>query len=189
MSALFTSPIRMLGLLIAAASLALLPSTTLAAKPTFHDHFSETFPANVCGIDVTIELNINQVFSLVFDESGNVVDAKITGQGSAVFTAANGQSVTLKFAGQYRLESVTVDPDTGFVTFVESSVGLPERHSAPGQRTLLRDAGLFTIATTLDVSGPEEVVVDSQIIVNHGPHPEAESDFTLFCEVFTEALS
>jgi hypothetical protein len=30
--------------------------------------------------------------------------------------------------------------------------------------------------------------ISSEIVLVKGPHPEAESDFALFCEVVTEAL-
>jgi hypothetical protein len=31
--------------------------------------------------------------------------------------------------------------------------------------------------------------ISSEIVVNKGPHPDADSDFTLFCEVISEALT
>jgi hypothetical protein len=31
--------------------------------------------------------------------------------------------------------------------------------------------------------------ISSEVLVTKGPHPEADSDFTLFCEVITEALT
>jgi hypothetical protein len=166
-----------------------LPGRAIASPPTFHDHFSDTFTDTICGVAVTVDVDINQVGRLVFDANGNVVEAMITGQASQTFTAANGKTVTINFAGQYRQESVSVDPVTGFVTFVESWRGLPEKISGATGAPLLRDAGFIRIASTFDFSGPEPVLVDRQILVNHGPHPEAESDFTLFCEVITQALA
>jgi len=49
---------------------------------------------------------------------------------------------------------------------------------------LLRDAGLIVFATTFE--GDE--FISSETVLVKGPHPEAESDFALFCEVVTEAL-
>ena len=49
---------------------------------------------------------------------------------------------------------------------------------------LIRDAGHITFRDTLD----GEELLSSEIVVNKGPHPEADSDFELFCEVTTEAL-
>jgi hypothetical protein len=52
----------------------------------------------------------------------------------------------------------------------------------------LCDAGLIAFITTVDFSvDPPEVV--SFEVVQHGSHPEADSDFTLFCEVITEAVA
>jgi hypothetical protein len=31
--------------------------------------------------------------------------------------------------------------------------------------------------------------ISSEMVVTKGPHPEADSDFTLFCEVISEALT
>lgn len=51
---------------------------------------------------------------------------------------------------------------------------------------LLRDAGVITFVDTFDLETFE--LISSDVIIK-GPHPEAESDFALFCEVFTEALA
>ena len=45
---------------------------------------------------------------------------------------------------------------------------------------MLRDAGIITFADTFDLETGE--FISSETIVNKGPHPEADSDFTLFCE-------
>jgi hypothetical protein len=45
---------------------------------------------------------------------------------------------------------------------------------------------VITFADTFDLETGE--FISSETIVN-GPHPEAESDFTLFCEVITGALA
>ena len=49
----------------------------------------------------------------------------------------------------------------------------------------LSDVGAF--ADTFDLETGE--FISSEITVNKGPHPEADSDFTLFCEVISEALA
>ena len=49
---------------------------------------------------------------------------------------------------------------------------------------LLRDAGLIAFVTTFD--GDEFINQETAYV--KGPHPDAESDFALFCEVMTEAL-
>jgi hypothetical protein len=49
---------------------------------------------------------------------------------------------------------------------------------------LLRDAGLIVFEITFE---GDEFISQETLLVK-GPHPDAESDFTLFCEVMTEAL-
>ena len=49
---------------------------------------------------------------------------------------------------------------------------------------LNRDAGYIVFHDTFD--GDE--FISGEIVVNRGPHPQAESDFELFCEFMTDAL-
>jgi hypothetical protein len=42
----------------------------------------------------------------------------------------------------------------------------------------------ITLRDTLD----GEELVNQEVVINSGPHPEADSDFELFCGVVTEAL-
>lgn len=50
----------------------------------------------------------------------------------------------------------------------------------------LRDAGIATFVDTFDLETGD--LISSEVIVE-GPHAELDSDFTLFCEVITEALA
>jgi hypothetical protein len=52
---------------------------------------------------------------------------------------------------------------------------------------LLRDAGVITFANTFDLDTGN--FISGEITVNQGPHPEADSDFALFCEVISAALA
>jgi hypothetical protein len=65
--------------------------------------------------------------------------------------------------------------------------GLPERIQTANGPVLLRDAGFVTFADTFDLETNE--FISSEITVNKGPHPDLDSDFTLFCEVLSEALT
>jgi hypothetical protein len=64
---------------------------------------------------------------------------------------------------------------------------LPEKINTAHGAVLLRDAGVITFADTFDLVTGE--FISSETIVNKGPHPEADSDFTLFCEMVTGALA
>jgi hypothetical protein len=52
---------------------------------------------------------------------------------------------------------------------------------------LLRDVGLVSFSATFDLDTDE--LIAFEVLVIKGPHPDLESDFTRFCEVFTDALA
>jgi len=164
---------------------AVLPGTAWGAKPIaqFHDHFTDSFSDEVCGIPVDADLVVTDNFFLYADGS-----FKDTSSFRITFTnPVNGKSVVLSSAGQISGPSAIVDEEAGTITFVTSYKGLPEKIRIANGPVLLRDAGLITFADTFDLETGD--FISSEIIVNKGPHPEAESDFTLFCEVMTEALA
>jgi len=162
------------------AALAVLPGTALGAKPIaqFHDHFTESFSDEICEIPVDVDLVVTDNFFLYADDS-----FKDTSSFMATFT--NGQAVNLSSAGQVT-GSAIVDEEAGTITFVTSFKGLPEKIQTANGLVLLRDAGIITFADTFDLETGE--FLSSDVIIK-GPHPEADSDFTLFCEVVTEALT
>ena len=165
------------------ALLAILPGTALAAQPIaqFHDHFTDSFSDEICGVSVDVDIVVTDNFFLYADDS--VTD---TGSFQATYTnPVNGKSVVVSNAGQITGEAI-VDEEAGTVTFLTSFKGLPEKIQTEKGPVLLRDAGIITFADTFDLETGE--FISSEITVNKGPHPEADSDFTLFCEVITEAL-
>lgn len=165
------------------AALLVLPGTVLGAKPIaqFHDHFTASFSDEICGIPVDGEVVVTDNFFLYADES-----FKDTSSVMATFTnPVNGKSVVLSNAGQVTGQAI-VDEEAGTITFVNSFKGLPEKIQTAHGAVLLRDAGVITFADTFDLETGE--FISSEISIK-GPHPEADSDFTLFCEVISEALS
>jgi hypothetical protein len=62
--------------------------------------------------------------------------------------------------------------------------GLPELFKTPHGGVLTRDAGYIVFRDTFD--GDEFIA--GEIVVNRGPHPQADSDFELFCQIIPEAL-
>lgn len=165
-------------------ALTVLPGTALGAKPIeqFHGHFTETFSDEICGIPVDVNVVVTDNFFLYADGS-----FKATGSAKQTFTnPVNGKSVLLSSAGTVTGPPPIVDEEAGTITFLISFKGLPEKIQSAHGRVLLRDAGIITFAETFDLVTGE--FISSEIIVK-GPHPEADSDFTLFCEVISEALS
>jgi hypothetical protein len=161
----------------------LLPVSAMAAQPVeqFHDHFTDTFSDEICGIPVDARVVVTDNFFLYADDS-----FKDTSSVRATFTnAENGKSVVLSNAGQIT-GTTTVDEDAGTITFVTTYKGLPEKIQTAGGPVLLRDAGVITFIDTFDLETGE--LISSDVVIK-GPHPEAESDFELFCEVMTDALA
>jgi hypothetical protein len=172
-------------LLIASiAALAVVPGTALGAKPLeqFHDHFTDSFSTEICGFPVDAQITVTDNF-FVFADS-----FKDTSSVSVVYiNPANGKSVSVFNAGQVVGPPPIIDEEAGTITFLTSYKGLPEKIQTGGGPVLLRDAGIITFADTFDLETGE--FISSEVIVNNGPHPEADSDFTLFCEVISGALS
>jgi hypothetical protein len=161
----------------------LLPAGAFAAKPVeqFHDHFTDTFSDELCGIPVDGEVVVTDNFFVYADDS-----FKDTSSVMVTYTnPENGKSVVLSNAGQVTGTAV-IDEEAGTISFLTTYKGLPEKIQTTGGPVLLRDAGVITFVDTFDLETGE--FISSDLIVK-GPHPEADSDFELFCEVMTEALS
>jgi hypothetical protein len=170
------------------AGAAALPAGALAASPEiFHGSFSDVFEdVNVCG--VTVDVRSEGVFTdkVFFDEDGNFVRFMSTVSGMTTYTAADGDAIIVQFANQFVDAGPIIDEAAGTITFVTTYKGLPEKIQTAGGPVLLRDAGVITFADTFDLVTGD--FISSETIIK-GPHPEADSDFLAFCEVFTEALA
>jgi hypothetical protein len=170
------------------AAFAIVPAGALGAKPEiFHSNFVDTEEdVDVCGI--TVDLVARGVFTdkAFFDKNGNFVRFSSTASVKVTLTAANGRSVIISNAGQFSDVAPIIDEVARTITFVTSFIGLPEKIKTPHGPVLLRDAGIATFVDTFDLDTGD--LISSEVIVK-GPHPELESDFTLFCEVITEALT
>jgi hypothetical protein len=165
--------------------LAVLPATALGGKPVarFHDRFTESFSTDLCGIPVDAVVRGTDNFFLYADDS-----FKDTSSIIATFTnPENGKSVVISNAGQVSGPAPIVDEDAGTITFITSFKGLPEKIRTGNGPVLLRDAGIIVFADTFDLDSGD--FLGTEITVQKGPHPEAESDFALFCEVITDALA
>jgi hypothetical protein len=97
----------------------------------------------------------------------------------------NGKAVVLSSAGTVRGTAV-IDEQANTITFVTSYKGLPEKLQTANGPILLRDAGVITFADTFDLATGD--FIGSEVTIR-GPHPEADSDFVLFCDVVTAALT
>jgi hypothetical protein len=167
--------------LFSLSALLALPGGAFAAKPTFVDKIDFTIPdAEICGFIGTAHVTGVQVITLIGD-----TDFTVTGQVTTVFTTADGKTATLMGTG--KVVGTVTDNGDGTITFTTTFTGLPEKIGSRGSGgTALRDAGVITFIMTFDTNTGE--LISDEVIIK-GPHPEAESDFTLFCEAFAEALA
>jgi hypothetical protein len=177
--------------LVLAGALALMlivSGGAFAAAPLVNEHnrFTDMFDDVLCDIPGTSTITVVDNFKLYAD--GTFRDTSVFRQ---VFTATeSGKSIVVLASGQVTgLDEPIQNPD-GAVTFINTFIGLPEKLSILGGPTLARDAGGVTITTTLRPLGDDEFEFVSQTFSGeHGPHPDLESDFELFCEVLVPALT
>src|SRR6266576_2264726 len=173
-----------LSALVGALFLASAASTAGAAPlaDRFHASFSDTFRNNVCGIDGTSALTVVANVQVFADGT-----FKLQLNQKNVFTsAATGKSVLLFFAAQ-QVNAGPIDNGDGTVTFVTTFKGLPEMIKLPNGRVLSRDAGFIGFNDTFDATTGQ--FLGQTVSPQNGPHPDADSSFTLFCDVIVPALS
>jgi hypothetical protein len=177
----------LLPLLAAALLLAATAPAALAAKPERFEDIVDPPPSsqNICGVDVTED---------VFFRAHGITRADGSVVGSAqvrvTWTNAEGESLELFAANAFFAEPPIENPD-GTITFVFRQAGVHERIRSSEGITAAFDRGQIIVMETVDFGDPEDPEDDeliSQELTFHGPHPEAESNFELFCEVFTEVL-
>ena len=163
---------------IVLSATAAFPAGAQAAAPAFHDKIRETVPdVEICGFVGTLRVTGSQVVSLTDTR------LKVTGQITEVFTIGNGNTATIKNAGQFT-STFTESGDT--ITFVDTYKGLPQKISSRGSRGVeLRDAGVISFITTINLVTGE---ITNEVVVK-GPHPGADGGFTLFCDAVTAALT
>jgi hypothetical protein len=181
---------KLLPLVIATVLACVTAATGLAAGSTQVEHFSATFPDDVCGFSGTTAVTRTSVFR---DTGNGTYFMNLTF--FAVFTADNGKSATLSFHGPEKQTSPSViDEQAGTVTIMTTYLGVFERLSITRGRTLTRDAGIVTLVAVYEYTGdPNDPVGDGDPISEtvsglHGPHPELLSDFSLFCDVLVPYL-
>jgi hypothetical protein len=179
---------KLLPLAIATVLACVTAATGLAAGSTQVTHFSFTKPSNVCGFSGMTAAH----GTLVFRDTGNgtyFMSETFFG----VFTANNGKSTTLSFAGPIKQTSpLVIDVQAGTVTIMTTTGGLYERLSITHGPTLSRDAGIFTAVDvfkyTGDPNNPVGDFISETLSGLHGPHPDLLSGFSVFCDVLTPYL-
>jgi hypothetical protein len=170
--------------LVATFLLALMASSTSAAPlvDRFHASFSDSFPDNQCGIAGTSV--VSGIDNVQVSADGTFKDEFRLNQ---TFTStATGKSVLLFIAQQFTGVG-PIDNGDGTVTFVSTFKGLPEKIKLPNGRILSRDAGFVSFNDTFDAATGD--FLGTVVSPQHGPHPDLDSGFELFCDVIVPALT
>ena len=162
-------------------------ATGLAAGSTQVEHFSFTHPTNVCGFSGTVAVHGTSVFR----DTGNGTFFA-SGTWFGVFTADNGKSSTLSFAGPSKQTSpAVIDEQAKTVTIMTTYGGLFEKLSITGGPTLTRDAGIVTLVDVFEYTGdpnsPLGDLISETLSGLHGPHPDVLSG-SVFCDVLVPYL-
>lgn len=170
------------------AVLVIAPATAHAAGPIVtHENVSDFQPnQDLCGINVDVTTKGVFTDKLFLNAAGDFDHFSSTASFKTTFVADNGKAIILQSAGQFVDPGPAIDEAAGTITFSISFKGLPEKISTAHGPVLLRDAGVITFSDTFDLTTFEHISSD---VVIHGPHPEADSDFALFCEVIIAALA
>jgi hypothetical protein len=164
------------------------PMMASAAPPdVFHTHFLDVLEdVEVCGITVDVVSEGRFTDKVFLDNDGNFVRFQSTASGKNTLTAADGRAVVVRFANLVSEGAPIIDEEAGTITFVTSVKGLPEKIQTARGPVLLRDAGVIVFANTFDLDTGD--LISSETLITKGPHPDAESDFVLFCEIISAEL-
>ena len=184
-----------LSVLLACGLLLAMVHPAAAAKPLerSHEHIVDTFDDVVCDIPVTITVDIINNIQVRLADNGFLL-FKSTGRGTVAITnPATGKSITNRFAGANR-DLTVVDNGDGTITVRTAVSGVPEEVRLSDGTVAIKDVGRIVLATVIDYNGTptdteDDVFISQSIESVSGPHPEAESGFTLFCEVVVPALT
>jgi hypothetical protein len=173
-----------LGMVAATVALVALPAAVAANPEVNHFSFSDTFSDDdFCGTGMTVDI-FSSGHGTEFLAPNQPVDYRQTIEGNNVFTnPLNGKTVINHFANTFSDVIISGDPE-GLHVHEFTFKGLPEMLRTEHGGVLIRDAGYLIFHQTFN--GDE--FISSEIFVDKGPHPDAESDFALFCEVMTDAL-
>jgi hypothetical protein len=162
------------------AALLMSAQVALASKPAEHfvGRIDETFPEVVCGVSVTIHVEVKVNF---LDYGGSVKAAE---QGRETWTNADGDWLQLFRAGHFQGQ---IEEDDGILTITEWISGVHRTSSAAG---ITADFGRGRIGNVIviDLNDPEnfedDELISFETVFSAGQHPSED----VFCEVVTDVL-
>jgi hypothetical protein len=161
--------------LMIAAIVGVAPVAGALGEHTFH---SESFTdPDFCGTGASVDV----LFESIFNQSEHDL-TKAEHQGSVTFTYGDA-SVVMSFAGQFT-DTIVATEAGGVEIHQLISKGITEKLQSPNGPVLLIEAGVIVMLNTVQDGN----ILNSQIVSMNGPHPDAASGGSLFCEIVPEAL-
>jgi hypothetical protein len=162
--------------------LALSVQVVLGARPV-HEKFleDETFEEELCGITVVTHVLVHGNV-LIFED--HIVDLS---QVSVTWTNDDGDWLKNFIAGPVM---VSEEWNGDILTETARHMGVHQRmRSSEGIQPMTFDRGQIVFETVIDFTDLEEpVFVSADILFEAGPHPFANSQTDVFCEVVTDVL-
>ena len=160
-----------------------------------HQHIVLTIPNDeVCGVPVTTTIDIINNSQERLAHSGFPL-FKDTGRGTFTWTnPVTGKSVSNFFAGVSDKDLTVVNNGDGTITLRTAVTGVPEKITQSNGKPLTMDVGRVVFVSVIDYNGTptdtsDDVLISQSVESISGPHPELQSDFTLFCQVVVPALT
>jgi hypothetical protein len=167
------------------ALMALVAAPGALAAGQQHDHFRDVFTDvddDFCETGQRIDIAGNVLVNEW--QAPHKGDFKTTASGKITLTnPLTGDTAVSRFAGPTWVVNISGDPEGDHVQQV-TVAGLPELWKLAHGRVLIRDAGYVVLLQTIE----DDELVENEVLIINGPHPDLESDFELFCEVMPEAL-
>jgi hypothetical protein len=171
--------------IVGVALMAVVAAPGALAAGQQHDHFRDVFTDvddDFCGTGQRIDIAGNVLVNEW--QAPHKADFKQTASGKITLTnPLTGDTAVSRFAGPTWVVNISGDPEGDHVQQVTVK-GLPELWKLAHGSVLIRDAGYVVLVQTIE----DDEVVDNEVLINKGPHPDLESDFELFCEVMPGAL-
>jgi hypothetical protein len=169
--------------IVVGLGLGAVPSAVAANPGVIHFTISDSFTdINFCGTGQAVDTSIS-VKGTAFLAPNQPVDSRSVSQVKVVFTnPLNDATVIRHAAGPVSETTISGDPE-GMHT-VEITVRGLVGHLRTADGLVLLGAGYLVLHEVFN--GDE--FVSREIVINRGPHPNAESDLALFCEVTLDAL-
>jgi hypothetical protein len=171
--------------IVFALGLGAVPSAVAANPGVNHFTITESFTdPDFCGTGQAVDTSIS-VKGTEFLAPNQPVDSRNVTVVNVVYTnPENGATVLRHAAGPVSDTIISGDPE-GVSTHEIRFIGLTRLLRTADGDVLVGGAGYLVLHQVINADGE---VISSEIVVDRGPHPIAESDFALFCDFMTDAL-